>query len=55
MVNRSERSVKIAEDWYEKLSPQAKASIQKGIKDADNNRFVPYSEVKAKLDKLLGR
>ncbi|MGV3612683.1 MAG: hypothetical protein ACO1N0_17115 [Fluviicola sp.] len=42
-------------DWYDKLSPQAKASIQQGIEDADNNRFVAYSEVKVKIDKLLGR
>lgn len=44
-----------SDDWYENLSPQAKASIQRGIEDADNGRFVPDSEVKAKIDKLLGR
>jgi hypothetical protein len=43
------------DDWYDSLSPKAKASIQKGIEDADNGRFVPHSEVKAKIDKLLGR
>lgn len=43
------------DDWYENLSPEAKASIQRGIDDADNGRFVPYSEVKSKLDQLLGR
>lgn len=44
-----------SDDWYENLSPQAKASIQRGIEDGDNGRFVPYTEVKAKIDKLLGR
>ena len=43
------------DDWYDSLSPGAKASIQKGIEDADNGRFVSHSEVEAKIDKLLGR
>lgn len=43
------------EDWYNSLSDEAKASIQRGIDDANNGRFVPHSEVKAKVDKLLGR
>ncbi|MNK25829.1 hypothetical protein D3C87_441570 [compost metagenome] len=42
-------------NWYENLSPKAKASIQRGIEDADNGRFVSHTEVKAKIDKLLGR
>lgn len=44
-----------SDDWYENLTPQAKASIQRGIEDANNGRFVPDSEVKAKIDQLLGR
>lgn len=43
------------EDSYSLLSEEAKASIQRGIDDADNGRFVTQSEVKAKVDKLLGR
>lgn len=43
------------DNWYENLSAENKASIQKGLDDADNGRFVDYSEVKAKVDKLLGR
>ena len=42
-------------DAYDILSKEAKASIQRGINDADNGRFVTQSEVKAKVDKLLGR
>lgn len=44
-----------SDSWYDNLSPQAKASIQRGISDADNGHFVSHSEVKAKIDKLLGR
>ena len=43
------------DDWYEALSPEAKASIQRGIEDADNGRFVSHADVKAKIDQLLGR
>ncbi|MES2800198.1 MAG: hypothetical protein V4638_09300 [Bacteroidota bacterium] len=51
----SKASAGSEDDWYESLSDKAKASIQQGIEDADNKRFVPYSEVKAKADKVLGR
>jgi hypothetical protein len=43
------------DDWYSNLSDEAKASIQRGLDDAKNKRFVPYSEIKAKANKLLGR
>lgn len=42
-------------DAYDLFSEEAKSSIQRGIDDADNGRFVTQSEVKAKVDKLLGR
>lgn len=42
-------------DAYDLLSEESKSSIQRGIEDADNGRFVTQSEVKAKVDKLLGR
>ncbi|MCC6700079.1 MAG: hypothetical protein IT221_01050 [Fluviicola sp.] len=43
------------DDWYNSLSDEEKAAIDRGLNDADNKRFVPYSDVKAKSDKLLGR
>jgi hypothetical protein len=43
------------DDWYSNLSDEAKASIERGLDDVKNKRFVPYSEIKAKANKLLGR
>lgn len=43
------------DDWYNSLTDEAKASIDRGLDDANNKRFVPYSDIKAKADKLLGR
>lgn len=47
--------VSVEADWYDELSDESKASIQRGIEDAENGRFVPQSDVQAKVDKLLGR
>ena len=31
--------------WWEKLKPEEKASIQKGLADSDNDRVVSHNEV----------
>lgn len=43
------------DDWWNSLSEKSKQSILRGLDDADNGRFVPDHEVKAKVNKLLGR
>jgi len=43
------------DDWYDNLSIEAKASIQRGIEDADNRNFVSQEEITAKVNKLLKR
>ena len=47
--------VSVEADWYDELSDESKVSIQRGIGDAENGRFVSQSDVQAKVDKLLGR
>ncbi|MFT5778070.1 MAG: putative transcriptional regulator [Crocinitomicaceae bacterium] len=51
----SKASTSNDKDWYESLSDDHKASIQKGLDDANEGNFVPYEQVQAKADKLLGR
>jgi predicted transcriptional regulator len=43
------------DDWWNSLSEKSKQSILRGLDDADNGRFVQDHEVKAKVNKLLGR
>ena len=43
------------DDWYDNLPKEAKESIRRGIKDADNKRFVDQKDVQSKVDQLLGR
>lgn len=42
-------------DWYDTLSDEAKASIDRGLEDADNENFVSYEDVQTKVNKLLDR
>jgi predicted transcriptional regulator len=42
-------------DWWNSLSEKSKQSILRGLDDADNGRFISDHEVKAKVNKLLGR
>ena len=42
-------------DWYNGLSDESKAFIQRGIKDAESCRFVAQTDAQTKVDKLLIR
>jgi hypothetical protein len=44
---------KEAKDWWLELSNQEKDSIEKGIRDAENGKLNPHSEVKKLYDKWL--
>ena len=38
-------------DWYNELSKDAKASIERGLKDAAKGRTLPHAEVMKKYQK----
>jgi len=44
-----------SEDWYANLSDESKASIARGLEDAEKGRFVSQSSVQKRADKILGR
>ncbi len=43
------------DNWYDSLSEESKASIKRGVEDANNGRFVSQDDVQAKVDRLLSR
>jgi hypothetical protein len=42
-----------ATDWWDTISEAEKESIDRGIKDIENGKTIPHSEVKKKYDKYL--
>ncbi len=40
-------------DWWETTQDEEKASISKGIEDADNNKLKPHSSARKIYDKWL--
>ena len=40
-------------DWWNDLSDAAKASIEQGLKDADEGKLTPHKEVMKKYKKWL--
>lgn len=40
-------------DWWDEVSDEAKASIEKGLKDADAGRVTPHYEAMKKYKKWL--
>ncbi|MDZ7848914.1 MAG: hypothetical protein U5L96_20525 [Owenweeksia sp.] len=40
-------------DWWDELSEAEKASIEKGIKDADEGKVIPHSEARKAYEKWL--
>lgn len=40
-------------DWWDDISDEAKASINRGLKDAQAGRVTPHSEVMSKYKKWL--
>lgn len=40
-------------DWWQELSAKEKASIEKGIKEAEEGKLKPHSEVRDKYEKWL--
>lgn len=39
------------EDWWDKLSANEKASIRRGLEDADKDKVVPHNEVMRLFEK----
>ena len=37
-------------DWYDDLTPEQKARLEKGLKDADEGRVTPHEEVKKRFN-----
>lgn len=50
-----DKLVKIAEDsdWWDNISKEEKASIERGLKDLDEGRSVDHSKVKKIYEKYL--
>ncbi len=52
-----EKLVKFKEDstkdWWDSISTEEKLSIEKGLKEADNNDLIPHSTVKKLYEKWL--
>lgn len=42
-------------DWYDDLSNEAKASLEKGINDAEQGNFVPFEQIRSEVDKIINR
>jgi predicted transcriptional regulator len=43
----------VQQDFWDELSEAEKQSIEQGIKDADEGRLVPHTEIRKKYDKWL--
>jgi len=50
-----DRLAKLADesDWWDELSETEKASIERGLKDLEEGRYVDHSEVKKLYEKYL--
>ncbi len=60
--NADEKSLKIIQavlsineetDWWDELSPNAKASIEQGLKDAKEAKLTPHADVMKNYKKWL--
>lgn len=40
-------------DWWDDVSDEARASIKRGLKDAEEGRIIPHNEVMKKYKKWL--
>ncbi len=40
-------------DWWDELSPNAKASLEQGLKDAKEGKLTPHADVMKKYKKWL--
>ena len=50
-----DKLIKIAEttDWWNEISDAERRSIEKGLKDIENNRVFDHTEVKKKYEKYI--
>ena len=46
---------KVATDWWDEISNHDKEMIELGLKDIEEGRVVPHEEVRAEINKLLGK
>lgn len=53
--NLLDKLIKIAEttDWWNKISEAERKSIEKGLKDIEENRVFDHSEVRKKYEKYI--
>jgi hypothetical protein len=42
-------------DWWDSLSENEIASIERGVQQLDSGQGIPYDQVKEKANRLLGR
>ena len=49
----SKSSTSTGEDWYDTLSDEAKASIQRGLDDAKNGRMVSHDVAMSRLSQKI--
>ncbi len=42
-----------SEDWWNEISEEEKASIKKGVREADNKELEPHSEARKLYEKWL--
>ena len=42
-------------DWWDDLTDEQKASVEKGIKQADNGELIPHNEARKQIDALLAK
>lgn len=42
-------------DWWDEISDHEKEMIELGLKDIEEGRVVPHEQVKAEINKLLGK
>ena len=42
-------------DWWDEISDHDKEMIELGLKDIEEGRVMPHEEVRAEINKLLGK
>ncbi len=46
-------AIKESTDWWDEISKEERAEIEKGLEQADNGEVIPHDEVMAKYKKWL--
>jgi len=42
-------------DWWDELTEEEKKAAQKGLKQLEDGEGIPHSEVRGRIDKMLGK